>query len=490
MRVFQQPARLQGEIYKMVFSSIIFLFLFLPFFLGAYYLTPYRWRSYTILVGSYIFYAWWRVDFLLLFAGVTLWNHFCGKRILANEGSLRARRWIQTGVAGDLLVLGIFKYFNFGVESLNDILTASGMNSIEALGFILPIGISFYIFQSISFLIDLYRKDAPPARRFIDFAAFISLFPQLIAGPVLRYKDLAHQFENRTHSFDKFSQGAYRFMIGFSKKVLIADSVSPLVDKTFALENPAMGDAWLGTLAYTVQLYFDFSGYSDMAIGLGLMMGFRFMENFNHPYISSSITEFWRRWHISLSSWLRDYLYIPLGGNRKGTLRTYINLLITMLLGGLWHGANWTFIFWGGWHGIILAAERLFGKKSAKDDRYYLLSRLPGLAITQFFVIIGWVMFRSPDTGKAFSLYQSMFGFNGLAGLSEQIQWQIYGYSLTALIAGFFLIYCIPLLQVISGVNYKETSNLWIHIFTALLFVLGVIKLIAQSYSPFLYFQF
>ncbi len=475
----------------MVFSSAIFLFLFLPFYLAIYYFTPFRWRSFTILVGSYVFYAWWRVDFLFLFAGVTLWNFFCGKRIMACEGRPSSRLWMQAGVAGDLLTLAFFKYYNFGIESLNAILSASGMNTMEALRFILPIGISFYIFQSISFLIDLYRKDAPPPGRFIDFAAFISLFPQLIAGPVLRYKDLAGQFESRTHSFDKFSEGAYRFMIGFSKKVLIADSVSPVVDMVFDLESPTMGEAWLGILAYTLQLYFDFSGYSDMAIGLGLMMGFRFIENFNYPYISSSITEFWRRWHISLSAWLRDYLYIPLGGNRKGTARTYINLFLTMLLGGLWHGASWTFVIWGGYHGALLAIERLAGKSPPADDRYYQTARLPKVALTFLLVISGWVLFRSPEIAGAITFYKSMFGFNGFAGLSDRTDWRIGGYSLAALIAGYLLVFAVPAIQAAAGKShFKESRDIRIHIFVALLFILGVVKLIAQSYSPFLYFQF
>jgi len=324
----------------MVFSSNIFLLCFLPLFLGIYYLTPLRFRSLPILIGSYVFYAWWRVDFTLLFAGVTLWNYFIFLRIKKEQikQEKRAKRWMQMGVAGNLFVLGVFKYFNFGIDSLNFALNGAGLSSIEAMKFILPIGISFYIFQAISFLIDVHRKDAPHPKNFWDFAAFISLFPQLIAGPILRYKDVATQFQNRIHSLDKFSEGAYRFMVGFVQKVLIADNVAPLADQMFALENPTLIEGWLGALAYTVQLYFDFMAYSLMAIGLGLMMGFRFIENFNHPYIARSITEFWRRWHISLSSWLKDYLYIPLGGNRKGKTRTYINLILTMLLGGAWHG--------------------------------------------------------------------------------------------------------------------------------------------------------
>jgi len=390
---------------------------------------------------------------------------------------------MQIGVAVNLAVLGLFKYFNFGIDSLNALLNQSSTDSLGALQFILPIGISFYIFQSISFLIDVYRKDAPPAKNFLNFSAFIALFPQLIAGPVLRYKDLATQFESRTHSFDMFSQGAYRFMIGFCKKVLIADSVAILADASFALENPTMTDSWLGALAYTIQLYFDFSGYSHMAIGLGMMMGFKFMENFNHPYISRSITEFWQRWHISLSRWLKDYLYIPLGGNRKGKIRTYINLMITMVLGGLWHGANWTFVLWGAWHGAILAIERKLGFKNRKVPVF------AGTVLTMLFVIIGWVMFRAESVGHAFSFYKAMIGLNGF-DISDALSWQITGVSITALIAAYVLIFAVPIFEHKMGKKVIESKSALPHITIIALFVLGVIKLSAQSYSPFLYFQF
>jgi alginate O-acetyltransferase complex protein AlgI len=362
------------------------------------------------------------------------------------------------------------------------------------LRFILPIGISFYIFQSISFLIDVYRGDAPPARRFVDFAAFISLFPQLIAGPVLRYKDLADQFENRTHSLDKFSEGARRFMTGFAKKVLIADTVAPLADAVFALEEPSMAEAWLGALAYTVQLYFDFSGYSDMAIGIGLMLGFRFIENFNFPYISRSITEFWRRWHISLSTWLRDYLYIPLGGNRKGRIRTYVNLFLTMVLGGLWHGANWTFVIWGAWHGGIMAIERMAGIGGGTDEPGRRARRILQTAVTFFLVILGWVMFRAAHVESAMAMYEGLFGFNGFA-ISERMGWQITGLSLSALWIGLFVIFAGPILhgyagQVQSGQKAERRREVIIQVGIMMLFVLAVLRLLAQSYSPFLYFQF
>jgi alginate O-acetyltransferase complex protein AlgI len=475
----------------MVFSSLIFLFLFLPLFLAVYYASPKEWRSPVILIGGCIFYAWWRVDFLLLIMGVTFWNYVIAQRIVGNVDELKRRRWMQIGVAGNLITLGIFKYFNFGIESVNAVLEASGLNTIEALRFILPIGISFHIFQCISFLIDIYRGESKPPKKLRDFLAFMTLFPQLIAGPVLRYKDLEDQFTDRTHTPEKFTEGAYRFMSGFAKKVLIADTVAPLVDKTFALEDPTMADAWLGAMAYTLQLYFDFSGYSDMAIGLGLMMGFRFMENFNHPYISRSITEFWRRWHISLSTWLRDYLYIPLGGNRKGVGRTYINLFLTMLLGGLWHGANWTFIIWGAFHGGILALERFANqtKKGMSLPAMPVLKNVVLLPVTFFLIVMGWVMFRSENVGQALRLYEAMFT-GERSGLSEALSWQVTGVATTAMIVGYTLMFTVPLVEKYAGLNLKQTRSVWIHGGAIGLFVLAVIKLGAQSYSPFLYFQF
>lgn len=471
----------------MVFSSNIFLFAFLPVFLTVYYLTPNRFRSLPILIGSYIFYAWWRIDFLGLFFGVTVWNYLIYKKIISSEN--HSARWMKLGVVGNLVALGFFKYFNFGVDSFNLLLTEIGFTPISAMQVILPIGISFYIFQAISFLIDVHRKDAPNPKSFWDFAAFISLFPQLIAGPILRYKDVADQFQTRTHTFDKFSEGAYRFMIGFAQKVLIADSVAPLVDQTFALENPTFLESWLGALAYTIQLYFDFMGYSSMAIGIGLMMGFRFIENFNHPYISRSITEFWRRWHISLSSWLKDYLYIPLGGNRKGPARTYINLTLTMLLGGAWHGANWTFVIWGAWHGGLLALERKLGFKDVNWPKIMM-------APTLLAVILGWVMFRADTVGDAMGFYQGMIGLNGF-GISDHLDWQLKYQHLAFLALGWLIVFIHPKLM-----EYRkpiEGSAAWktighhkplVSCSVVVLFVIAVTKLAAASYSPFLYFQF
>lgn len=470
----------------MIFSTNLFLFLFLPCFLLAYYLTPAKFRSWTILIGSYSFYAWWRVDFLGLFIAVTLWNYLFGLKIAQAEfKSTVAKRYLTVGITGNLLTLAYFKYANFGVATVNAVMTELGLDPWLVTSVILPIGISFYIFQAISYIIDVYRQDTPPTKSLIDFAAFIALFPQLIAGPVLRYKDIADQFTSRTHTVEKFSLGVQRFMLGFIKKVFIADSIAPLVDNGFALENPTTSDAWLTVLAYSAQLYFDFSGYADMAIGLGLMMGFRFCENFNQPYISQSITEFWRRWHMSLSSWLRDYLYISLGGNRGSNLKTYRNLLLTMLLGGFWHGANWTFIIWGAWHGGILAIEKALGVNT-KGEGLNVFK----WALTLLLVMIGWVIFRADNVSSAFTLYDAMFINHGFE-LSA-----VYASSITSLQVAMLGIALA--LIVIRGLLTKVTFFRTFHaefsagFATVLLplFILSIFKLSAQSYSAFLYFQF
>ncbi|MGH8482292.1 MAG: MBOAT family O-acyltransferase [Nevskiaceae bacterium] len=483
----------------MVFSSNVFLFLFLPAFLAAYYLTPQRGRAWVIVAGSYLFYAWWRVDFLLLFAGVTAWNYAVGLRIAAHGARTGgARRWLVAGVTGDLAVLGYFKYANFGVASFNALVESAGMAPFAWTAVILPIGISFYVFQCLSYIADLYRGDAAPARRFVDFAAFIALFPQLIAGPVLRYKDLDEQLRSRTHTADKFAEGATRFMQGFVKKVFIADSIAPLVATGFALENPTTADAWMTVLAYAAQLYFDFSGYSDMAIGLGLMMGFRFVENFNQPYVAQSITEFWRRWHMSLSTWLRDYLYVGLGGNRGGTARTYRNLFLTMLLGGLWHGANWTFVIWGAWHGAILAVERALGVKVPPGSLERISFRPHRWALTFLLVMLGWVMFRADSVGHAMALYAAMFRFDG-AGLSGAYAAGVTGLQ-TATLALAWTVVAVRGWQKKGQINSPSTVepgsvavrkiDLTLFLLMVPLFALAVLKLSAQSYSPFLYFQF
>lgn len=465
----------------MIFSSPIFVFGFLPAFLVIYYTVPARWRSGVILLGSYAFYGWWRVDYLALIFGMSLVSYIAA--MVADRQAGRAAAWwaVRLGVCFDLAVLGYFKYTMFFMSGLSDLSQAFGGADITVPAIILPIGISFHTFQSISYILDVARRDAPPARNLVDFLAFGSLFPQLIAGPVLRYKDLAAQFAFRLHSPELFLQGVGRFAQGLAMKLLIADTVAPLADRVFATANPTLAEAWLGAGAYTIQLFFDFAGYSAMAIGLGLMIGFRFMENFNAPYRSQSITEFWRRWHISLSHWLRDYLYLPLGGNRKGPVRTYINLMLTMVLGGLWHGANWTFILWGAWQGGWLALERALGAKT----RGTIWPKECAWAITMVIVILGWVMFRAESVTQAFAIYAGMIGTNGLA-ISADLAWQIQPTELTALIIGFVLsVWGKDILRLARNIPHalRRSGELSLLGFACL-------ALIAQTHSPFLYFQF
>jgi alginate O-acetyltransferase complex protein AlgI len=461
----------------MVFSSNIFLFAFLPLFLACYYLTPWRAKSALILIFSYAFYAWWRPDFLCLLVGVTVVSYGVAFAIGAAIDETRRYRLLTVGVTLNLLALGYFKYANFGIDSLNVVLAGLGFNSVEFTHVLLPIGLSFYIFHAISYMVDIYRREAPPARNLIDFAAFIALFPHLVAGPVLRYHLLAEQFRSRTHSFERFSRGCVIFMIGFCKKVLIADTVAPLADAAFSSPMPTFSDAWLGAIAYTVQLFFDFSGYTDMAIGLALMIGFVFPENFNDPYISRSITEFWKRWHMSLSNWLREYLYIALGGNRKGVVRTYVNLFLTMLLGGLWHGANWTFVLWGAWHGGILVLERYWEQRFGKP----LLPAWLRVIKTMLLVIIGWVLFRAADIAGANRMFQGMLAWNGMT-FSSSVEWQVTPDRLAILFLGIGLIYTMPWL--------KRNGGSFLRYLLLPLFLWAVATLSAQSFTPFLYFQF
>jgi alginate O-acetyltransferase complex protein AlgI len=464
-----------------VFSSTTFLFLFLPLFLGLYYLLPFRYRSAWILFASYLFYGWWRFDFLLLILASTLWSHLLGRK--AGSGSRRA---MITAVALNLGLLGYFKYFNFGIDSLNSLLGVLGAPGFTAWEVVLPVGISFYVFQATSYVIDVHRGDAEVADNFWDLAAYIALFPQLVAGPILRYRDVADQLRERQHSLDLFGSGARRFMVGFAKKVLIADSVAPVVDLCFGVANPSAGDAWLGTVAYAVQIFYDFSAYSDMAIGLGAMVGFRFRENFNRPYLASSIADFWRRWHISLSTWLRDYLYLPLGGNRRGRRRTYVNLLTVMVLGGLWHGAAWTFVVWGAWHGLLLVGERAIRERRA--SRGALLPRPLGVALTTLLVFLGWVPFRAPDFGTFRTFLRAMAG--GLNwGLSDTIAWQIPTMGIAAVAIGLALVYLEPPARRMRLLTRRGPVLAAPPVIVGL-FLVSIIKLTAESFSPFLYFQF
>ena len=477
----------------MVFSSATFLFVFLPAFFAVYYALPFRYRSAWILAASWIFYGWWRVDFLalLVIGAVTGW--LVGARIerLRRVHPARARLWLTCGVCVALGILAYFKYFNFGVDTLSALFGAFGLAGLSAWRVVLPVGISFYTFQVISYMVDVHREDAPVARSFVDVAAYVSLFPQLVAGPIVRYRELADQLVAREHSWERFSSGALRFMVGLARKVLIADAVAPLADAAYAAASPGFVGAWLGVAAYTIQIYFDFAAYSDMAVGLGRMMGFRFPENFDAPYHAVSITEFWRRWHMTLSRWLRDYLYIPLGGNRRGDRRTLVNLMTVMALGGLWHGAAWSFLLWGVWHGALLVTERITGMRRASSPR-----RAGGTAAflrragTLCAVMIGWVVFRAESIPRAAVLYASMLGLRGL-GPDEALAWQIETGAVVALVAGWVIVGAEPGL-VRRLADPAGTAVLGAATRTAIyvVFALSLVRVLAASYSPFLYFQF
>jgi alginate O-acetyltransferase complex protein AlgI len=392
----------------MVFCSLIFLFAFLPIVLAGYFLlrTTYT-RNIFLLLASLFFYAWGEIRFVWIMVASIVANYVLAMLIEDSKTEDKKKLLLALTVAVNLGILGFFKYSGWIVQNLNNVLTSLNHAPIVFKGVALPLGISFFTFHALSYVIDVYRKQAKAQRNPINLALYISLFPQLVAGPIIRYHDVCDQLIARTVNVDKFAEGVRRFVTGLGKKMLIANMVAGPADKIFALSTTQMTPelAWLGALCYTLQIYFDFSGYSDMAIGLGLMFGFRFLENFNYPYISQSIREFWQRWHISLSNWFRDYLYIPLGGNRKGEARTCLNLVTVFFLCGLWHGASWTFVFWGLYHGFFLGLERLgFGKLLERIGRP--VRHVYTLAV----VMVGWVFFRANTFPQAIAMCQAMVG--------------------------------------------------------------------------------
>jgi len=465
----------------MLFASGIFLYYFLPLFLAVYYLTPGRWRSWVISAFSYVFYGWWRPDFVLLMWASTALDFTCGKGIGRDRAAGRdGRRWVWVSCVGNLGALAYFKYANFGIDTLNTLLASYGRGSIPWTNVILPVGISFYTFQTLSYTVDVYRRHAQPVQSFRDFACYVSMFPQLVAGPIVRYRSVAEQLQQRTHTLAKFSAGVMMFQAGMVKKVLLADTFAVAADRAFgASQGLTMLEAWIGALAYTFQIYFDFSGYSDMAIGLGLMIGFRFPINFDRPYIARSVTEFWRRWHISLSSFLRDYLYIPLGGNRGSPLRTYFNLCLTMLLGGLWHGAAWTFIAWGAYQGFWLVLERLSGKRSL----YAFLPRPLETLVTFVIVVFGWVLFRAASLPQALEYMATMVGLR--SGPYGAVLAEFDHTQLLAFLVGPLVVYGFRT----SQARVAELRTPWVVVVT-LFFLLALVHLHRAAHVPFLYFQF
>ncbi len=485
----------------MVFSSHLFMFYFLPAVLLLYYVMPRRGKHLLLTLLSYFFYGWANPLFVVLMLTSTLIDYVCGLVITEQLGSSwkepvaalprgepRTRQQkiaLIISICSNLSLLGFFKYFNFGTDNYDAIVNAIGLPGLSldlAFRITLPLGISFYTFQSMSYSIDIYRGDAKAIRNFTDFACYVSMFPQLVAGPIIRFQEVADQLQARTYTMQKFARGVAFICCGFAKKILLANPCGKVADMAFNSGGVGFVDSWVGAVSYAYQIYFDFSAYSDMAIGLGLMLGFVFPKNFDSPYLSQSITEFWRRWHISLSTWLRDYLYIPLGGNRKGTARTYINLALVMILGGLWHGASWNFLIWGGIHGGMLAFERAQGKHSI----YHKLPKPLKILITFITVCFAWVFFRADNLSKAVNYCAAMIGLGQeqdgaglIAGLIYQPYYLIW-FVIAAVVAWFF--------PQTWDFTRKVTAPKAVAVFS--LFLVAIVVLTTQSFNPFIYFIF
>jgi len=468
----------------MVFTTHIFLFYFLPLFLAVYFALPRSWRNLWITLASYVFYGWWEPWFVCLMMFTTVMD-FCWGKVITRPGATPAQRRgaLLACVVTNLSLLGFFKYYMFTAETLNALLAALGADTFRVLTVVLPIGISFYTFHSLTYIIDLYRGHATPAKSFTDFSAFVALFPDLVAGPIIRYKTLAEQLASREHRLHRFASGVLIFMIGFAKKILLANPMGHVADAAFGSASPLPLDAWIGALAYAFQIYFDFCGYSDMAVGLGRMLGFEFPRNFDAPYRAESITDLWRRWHISLSSVLRDYLYFPLGGNRQGPTRTYVNLAVVMLLGGLWHGAKWNFVVWGAYHGLLLGYERWRGKQSLYDT----WPRLVRVAVTFVLVLFSWVLFRADNLSAAWDYFGAMFGWVPPADTAPLLGATLYTpYRLLVLLLCTALVF-----QPLQAHDWALRPVDWPRLAVALpVFALSLITLYSQAFNPFLYFQF
>lgn len=471
----------------MVFSSNIFLFFFLPIFLIAYFVTPQKFRNYTLLFFSIVFYAYGAPDFVFLLVGECIINYFLVRGMAKTEKAGTKKLLCGLSVIMALGLLLYFKYANFFMENLNTILGWTHHEPLDWMKVALPIGISFFTFQSITYTIDVYRGTTPPSQKLTDYVLYIMMFPQLIAGPIVNYNSVAAQLVERTSTMEDRVVGFYRFVIGLAKKVLIANTMAAYADQVFGMNygDLATGTAWIGILAYTFQIYFDFSGYSDMAIGLGKMMGFRFPENFNDPYTSRSVTEFWKRWHMTLGNFIMNYLYIPLGGNRKGKGRMYFNLWLCFLLSGLWHGASWTFVLWGAFHGLFICADKLFLKNALKKT-----GTIPSVIITFFLVAMGWVLFRVDTAADAGSFYKALFAFNGGLTVAGDAQF----WCTFALAVVFSFLTLIPfgqrLQDSIFADSYSKPLSWTMFAITLVLFILSAGSLCVSDFNPFIYFRF
>lgn len=472
----------------MVFSSVLFIFIFLPITLLGYYLMKNNYRNYLLLFASLIFFAWSQPNYLwVIILNITI--NYCGAFLI--DRFTKARKpLLAITVLTNLGILFYFKYFDFLIQSLNNIFSSN----FSILNIVLPIGISFFTFQGLSYVVDVYRKDVPVQKNPFKVALYIVLFPQLIAGPIVRYKDVALEIDNRKSTLADFSFGIERFIIGLAKKSIISNTMALTADAIWS--NGATGNtwivAWAGSIAYTLQIYFDFSGYSDMAIGLGRMFGFHFNENFNLPYISKNITEFWRRWHISLSSWFRDYVYIPLGGNRK---HVYLNLSIVFLLTGIWHGASWHFIAWGIYNGFFILMERIILKRKSKQEsskKEFLPKIIFSKIYTLLVVNLGWVLFRAPHTRDAVQYIGTMFGVVVPKQTYVTVFYYLDNWTLFIMIVGIIFASSIPtkLGNILKKHIPENVFTVGKYLLLLFIFAISIIRIVSGTYNPFIYFQF
>jgi alginate O-acetyltransferase complex protein AlgI len=486
-----------------LFTEPAFLFLFLPVLLALYFAPASashgRYANWLLLVASVIFYVKGGGSFTFLMLASIAFNYWMAIVVATR----RSRAWLAFAVAANLAVLGIFKYANFVADNINTLFLVLGVRPLVVPRVLLPIGISFFTFHAISYVVDVYRRDATAQKSPVHAALYLLLFPQLIAGPIIRYRDIADQLAERRVTIDDLAGGIRRFVIGLAKKVLIANVVAGPADRIFSLPLAQLsaGHAWLGLVCYTLQIYFDFSGYSDMAIGLGRMFGFRFPENFRWPYIADTVQEFWRRWHISLSTWFRDYLYVPLGGRRVPTARMYRNLVTVFFLCGLWHGASWNFVIWGLWHGTFLVLERVFGRRDAHARQQAavsttLIRRATGHVYTLGVVMVGWVFFRAETLPGSLAFLRALAGLSPALPTPFTVDWYFTPEVALALAAGVIgSIPWVPALAARINVAPRRAGLAWgvpalNTAALAALLVASIMQMAARTYNPFIYFRF
>ena len=473
----------------MVFSSSLFILYFLPAFLIIYFILPQKLKNYFALIASIFFYAWGAPVFIFIVLGSITLDFYAVQWMNRSEGR-KKNLLLAFSVALNVGLLLYFKYANFFIENFNELINAMGFTSVGWVRIALPIGISFFTFQKLTYSVDVYRKVHEPLKKVTDYALYILMFPQLIAGPIVRYNEIADQLVDRkaNENIDNRLTGFFRFVIGLSKKVLIANVLGEEVDNIFGMQAQDMTayTAWFGIIAYSFQIYYDFSGYSDMAIGIGRMIGFTFPENFNNPYISQNISEFWRRWHITLGRFMKDYLYIPLGGNRVSQSRMFFNLWIVFLISGFWHGAAWAFVFWGAFHGFFLIADRLFLLKF-----YKAIGKVPSMIITYFIVLIGWVFFRAEDIGFAWQYIERMFTFSG-GGTDIYLDTKFFSIMAIATFFAFFGI--IPGIekwqQRILAEKQKNYAIYLMVLFSVVFLIICIASITSSGFNPFIYFRF